>query len=92
MPGKSNRSEGLGVLSEALMVDTVAAVMRIVRDQQAADSVTSAQTAWLVHKVLSTLAEKEGNHDTNLRIPEAKFSAWASAVQKGLRRQGRLET
>jgi hypothetical protein len=91
MPGKSNRSEDLGELSEALQVDTIAAVMRIVRDRQAAESVTSAQTAWLVQKVLATLAEKEGNHDTNLRIPEVRFSAWASAVRKGLRRQGQFE-
>ena len=87
MPGKSNRSEHLGELPAALQLDTVAAVMRIVRDQQAAASVTSAQTAWLVQKVLATLAEKEGNHDTNLRIPEARFSVWANAVRKGLGRQ-----
>jgi hypothetical protein len=65
--------------------------MRIVRDQQAAESVTSAQTAWLVQKVLAALAEKEGNHDTNLRISEARFSAWASAVRNGLGRQARLK-
>ena len=91
MPGESNGSKRPCELSETLLADTVAVVMRIVRDQQPPESAASAQAAWLVQKVLSSLAEKEGKHDTLLRIPAAKFAIWASRARKAMRRPSRSE-
>jgi hypothetical protein len=91
MPDKSNRSKRPRELSPALLVDTVTVVMRIVREQQSPESVASAQTAWLVHKVLSRLGEKEGKHDTFLRIPEATFASWANRMRTEIRLQGHFE-
>ena len=87
MPGKPHHSKRplSREPSEALRADTVAVVMRIVRDQHPPESVASALTAWLVHQMLSSLAEKEGKHDTFLRIPEAKFATWANRVRNGMR-------
>ena len=88
MPDRTRRSKRPPARppSEALMIDTAAVVMRIVRDQQTSQSVASAQVAWLVRKVLSCLAEKEAKCDTLLRIPKAKFVTWASQVRDGLGR------
>jgi hypothetical protein len=73
------------------MADTVRLVLRIVRDQRSPELVASAQTAWLVRKVLLVLAQKDGDHDTLLRIPEAKFATWASRVREGFRQDDRSE-
>jgi hypothetical protein len=78
-------------LLSALVADTVRVALQIVRDQQLPESVASAHTVWLVQKVLSTLAEKEGNHDTLLRIPEVRFATWASQVRETMRRQSRCK-
>jgi hypothetical protein len=92
MPSESNRAKRLSrELSAALAADTVSVVMRIVRDEQSPESVASMQTAWLVQQVLLSLAEKEGKHDTLLRVPEAKFAIWASAVRQAMRRAGQSE-
>jgi hypothetical protein len=87
MPARSNRSKQPRELSRTQLLDTVALVMRVVRDQQSLESVVSAQTAWLVHQVLSHLGEKEGKHDTFLRIPEATFASWANRVRAGIEKQ-----
>ena len=87
MPRESNRPRRLTrELSAALAADTVAMGMRIVRDQQSPESVVSAQTAWLVKKVLILLAETECKGRTLLRIPEPKFARWADAVRQAMRR------
>ena len=91
MPGECNRSKRPSApeVSEALVAGTVTVVMRIVRDRQATESAASAQAARLVHAVLASLAEKEGKHDTLLRIPDARFAIWANRVREGMRRHGR---
>jgi hypothetical protein len=93
MPTNSNDSQQPRSceLSESLAADTVRVALRIVRNQLSPESVANAQTAWLVQKVLASLAEKEDKHDTLLRFSEARFATWAGRVRAGLRRQGRSE-
>ena len=90
MPGKSNPSQQPPELSQ-LMADAVAVAMRIVRNQPLPESMVPARTALLVSKVLSSLDEKEGNHDTHVRIPEARFANWTDRVREEMRRARRIE-
>jgi hypothetical protein len=93
MPGESKRLNGQPApeLSEALVADTVAVVMHLVREQQAPEAIVSPQAAWLLHKVLVSLEHKETKHDTLLRIPEIRFAAWAKRVRAAMRGRTRAE-
>jgi len=78
-------------IAEALVAETVAVVMRVVRERQTVESVTSAQTARLIGRVLAFLAGKGGNHDTLLRVAPARFARWAIGVREGICHERRRE-
>ena len=70
------------VLADAQVAKTVAAVLRIVRDQQPLSAVVSKRMARLIQEVLRS----SGDHDTALRVAEAKFANWAKETRRELRR------
>ena len=75
-----------GESSEARVAETVAVVMRIIRDRQPPEAVVSSQTAWLVRQTLSLLAAKENKQGTVLRVSPSQFAAWASRLRDEIHR------
>jgi len=90
MRGDSKRPkrQTTGAVSEALVGETVAVVMQLIRNQPVPTADATAQMLWLVQQALSSMTGKEGSHDTHdtyLRIPEGKFADWANQVREGFR-------
>ena len=69
-------------LPDARVAETVAVVLRIVRDGQPLSAAVSRRVARLIRDAM----QLPGNHETALRVAEAKFQTWAKGARHELRR------